>query len=346
MILNAKKPEVFFRADANSTIGLGHLTRLIALAEIIQSQFNCFFFVRESNEIIHNQVASRNFDFQLLDDDVSFLFEANLIKERVPRGSVIVLDGYNFGNSYFKTLSESGLKVVLVDDFNANSEHLFAVINHCIGKDPRGLSTNKYFYGAKYAILRPSFLSLARKNQRNLTKSKVFICFGGADKENLTKKVMSALECINYSFEINVVLAGTFPFTESIKNFKQTAKQKIVIHKNLPEKEIAQLMDDCDLAFTPTSNLAYELCCARTIIFGGYFVDNQKSIHDGLVQANCIISLGNLLFVSLETVQNQVIYVLNNQLTINKLLSSQEKHFDGTSDARITAVFHDLFERR
>ena len=40
------KPKIYIRADGNSGIGLGHVIRSLALAEMLKEDFNCIFATR------------------------------------------------------------------------------------------------------------------------------------------------------------------------------------------------------------------------------------------------------------------------------------------------------------
>ena len=75
---------VYFRADANSKIGLGHLTRLMALGGMIQNYFECCFLIQNPDNTTVESIKSRGFSFIALDSSDDFQLEANNIKNVIP----------------------------------------------------------------------------------------------------------------------------------------------------------------------------------------------------------------------------------------------------------------------
>jgi methionyl-tRNA formyltransferase len=329
---------VYLRADANSTIGMGHFVRIYSLAKMLQDTYHCVFVMESPSVSIVEQVEIAGFEIISISEGVEN--ETVFLSQNITSQSIVVIDGYKFNEGYFKSLHDLGAKVVLIDDLGTTSEYLSMIFNHCIGKKGGSKSVEtKLCYGVDYAILRPSFLAMAKRQNSKPKMSKVFVCYGGADQANLTLKVLEALDGLDTSLEVNVVLAGSFPFQESILDFQRKSKQNVVVHQDLHEENMASLMQECAVAFAPTSNLSYELCCARTVLLGGYFIDNQKEIHDGLLEHRCIVSLGNLLEVSKEQIQQLALEVIVDANLICNVIDAQSKYFDGASAARISATF-------
>ena len=52
-------------------------------------------------------------------------------------------------------------------------------------------------------------------------------------------------------------------------------------------------MNKCQLAIIPSSTISYEACSVKMLILGGYYVDNQKRINEGLDLNGMIYNVGD-----------------------------------------------------
>lgn len=333
------KKTVFFRADADTSIGLGHFSRCIALAQMIKPMFNCVFFMRNYNTDIVAQILKCEFDFLAIKSE-SFLDEIDFMLSVEQQPIAIVVDGYQFNEVYFKTLKSLGTKTIYIDDFGYSNPYIDVIINHALNLSDSSYTDfgQKLCLGEKYAILRPAFLALAKQSKSLLKCDKIFICFGGADTFNLTLKALSAFD-FEHDFTIEVVLASTFPHKKSIIYFSKSATFKVNIHYSLAEKDMALLMGSCQLAIAPTSSLSYEICAAKMIYIGGYYVDNQKKIHDGFLQQGCLYSMGDFANCTAKEFQLAVKHVLKNIELSQTMVENQKKVISGFSDLNLLDIF-------
>lgn len=286
--LNTAKIKIYFRADANSQIGLGHVIRSMALAEMLtedrNSIFECVFLVQNPSLSIQTQIKEK-FELVILKETTFFLEEAHFITQNYLQGnSIIVLDHYQIQTEYQKIIKQnSNAKIVCIDDLH--SWHFLAdiVINHAAGLETTDYSSEehtKLCLGTEYALLRKPFLEAARKKREIKKIESVFICFGGSDIHNLTKKALNT--CLkNGSFnEIHVVLGSASLFYQEILELVQK-DDKIILYQNLSAQQMCNVMKKCQLAIAPASSIAYEILSTGLIWMGGYYIDNQFAIYKG-----------------------------------------------------------------
>lgn len=335
---------IYFRADANSTIGLGHLTRLIALAEMLKGDFECVFLIQKPSEENIILLDSKGLKLIPLNSTVDYLSESIEISDMISSRSIVVLDGYFFNQEYIDNISKHTHKIVLIDDFTKSFDGVDVIINHALGVKSTDYHHQNIIYclGADYALLRPSFLEIAKKKKEITEVSKAFICFGGTDTYNLTLKTLQELENNSTFKEINVILASTFPFTDTICRYKKKSKLNIIIHENLSESNMAKLMFECHFAIAPTSGLSYEICAAKMIFIGGYYVDNQKAINDGFVKKGCLYSLGDLSSLTDSSFSINIVNLLNKPEKGAALIKQQQDTITGQSDVNFIRLFKDL----
>ena len=335
---------IYFRADANSSIGLGHLTRLIALAEMLRGDFECIFLIQELENGIKKILVDKQLDFFELNPNTDYILESIELNQIIQENCVVVLDGYHFDQDYILKIKTPKRKIVLIDDFIKSFEGVDVIINHALGVKEADYQHHKlqYCLGAEYALLRPSFLEIAKKEKVIIDISKAFICFGGADTYNLTLRILQELECTTFFKEINVVLASSFPFSNSVYEHKIKSNLNIIIHENLSESDMANLMFECHFAIAPTSGLSYEICSAKMVFLGGYYVENQKAIHDGFAKKGCIYSLGDLSSLSDLSLVSKIHNILKKTESISELIECQKLTITGKSKENYCWLFKSL----
>lgn len=338
--------KIYFRVDASSKIGLGHLIRSLAIANMTKDSFNCHFLIRKPEESILKFLQNSGFDFTLLDPNIKYSIEARNINSRIDKNQIVVFDGYYFNESYFKTFKDSGHKTLLIDDFGKLFHNIDVILNHslsCKEEDyNRGIYNFELGLGSKYALLRPPFLEKAKEIKHIDFIKKAFVCFGGADTYNLTLKVLKALNLVETPLEIFVVLAGTHPLKKEIKEYLNKINHKFEVHENLLAEDMAKIMGGCDIAYAPTSGIAYEICACKIAFIGGYYIDNQKQIHDGFKKEGCLYSIGDLTKVSERDIVEATNYLIKNKDKAKEIVKNQSRIIDGNSDKHLTLIFEKL----
>ncbi len=335
---------VYFRADADSKIGLGHLTRCLAIASMLKERYECIFILKESAESAKNLVIQNNYRIELVGTS-DLLQEASFVSNLLKSGDYLVIDGYNFTEEYFIKVKSSGVFLVLIDDFFRESASADAIINHAIAlpnKDLNFEGKSKFYLGEQYAMLRPPFLVKARQLRVVSKIENIFICFGGADLYNVTLKTLKALESINCKRSVHLVMASTFPFAAEIQYFVNQSSLNVILYNNLSAEEMAELMIKCEIAIAPSSGLSYEICAIGMGFLGGYFIDNQKLIYNGFLQRGCLVGLNDLSVITIEEMAEKISFLLVNLSLVNQIIAMQRRTIDGNSSKNILNIFSSL----
>jgi len=186
------KKKIFFRADGNSKIGLGHVIRCLALVEILNNNFECVFLIHQPSDLSKKLIEKY---CHLVALNKGIKDELSEISDLVGKNDILVLDGYNFDSSYQLAVKNKVKKLVMIDDQANWHYYTDLVINHgssLIEKKYKKEDYTKVLTGFKYSILRKDFLLAARKQRQVSIVDTLFICFGGADPFNATVKVLQA----------------------------------------------------------------------------------------------------------------------------------------------------------
>ena len=325
------KPRVVFRADGNSEIGLGHIVRCLALANMLKESFECIFIVRSSIGNSISILLESGFNFFVINDTITFDSEVVYLSNTIiQKGDIVVLDGYSFGLTYQSLLKRRYYKVVCIDDLH--QEHFVAdmIINHAGNVSEKDYScelNTKLLLGYDYALLRREFL-IPRKQKKTLAIYNIFICFGGADPINFTERVIDI--CIKQGKIVHAVLGHANTSKNTLLN-KYSKNDQVNFYFDLDSSQMLNLMLKCDFAVAPTSSIGYEICAVGLVWFGGPYVDNQLDIFHGFLKRNCLKAWSGMgenmeaeLEIYLKTLQqDEIFHMLNSQHEIINGKSAQ-----------------------
>lgn len=334
--------KILFRADGNSRIGLGHLYRLFALIEIYKDQYEYIVLTKEESA---HSIIPEEYPRAVIPEEINIREEPQwLHRNYSPEKHIIIADGYQFDTSYQKEVKALGFFLMYIDDLLSEATTADIVVNHSENIRPSDYVHHRidmFALGAQYAILRPSFLNVSKSAiQKKESIQSAFVCFGGADPNNLTLKVVKGLLTIGQIKRINVVLGGAYMHNEIYA--LDILHEKIVIHKNLNESALFELMQSCGVAIAPASTILYELCSIGIPVLSGYFVENQINMYRALAEKGVVYKGGDFNTYTIEDFKEKIQELLNKK-DHREVLNKQRKIFDGTSGKRLTKVLNEAF---
>ena len=333
------KKKILFRADGNSVIGLGHLYRSFALMEILQDTFECTLITLEKSMTSVIPVAYNRI---YIPAEISLSQEPQWLKKKEGVRGVIIADGYQFTAAYQKQIKQAGFNLIYIDDLTTEHFYADAVINHAslleIDYIKKEVYTSLYF-GTKYAMLRPLFLSeAARKKSYIGPVRSVFVCFGGADPFNLTLKAVQSLLKFKHIEHIHIVLGAAYGDTK-IEGLALDSS-RVVIHRNINEARMVEVMQSCQFAIAPASTIVYELCCIKMPILSGYYVPNQKHIYQGLLAHKVIFDGGDFKRYSVSSLTDKLTICFEQES--DSLIQNQSALFDAFIQNRFKNIVNIL----
>ena len=315
MIHNKRK--IFFRADGNSLIGLGHIYRCIAIAERAIEYYECYFAIqRTSDEIL--KLIQCFASLIILEESNDYKAESELLfQEILPKikPDIVILDGYSFDTSYQKIIIQNHFfNLVCIDDDQPHMYLSDVVINHAEGLNYSKVLLEPYtklFIGFKYAMIRKAFLANRALPRHIQTISNLFICFGGGDLNGVTIKALKAsLNCQKFK-QIQVVIGEDFLYEKELNQI-QIENPSIFIHKNMKDYQMVELLNSSDLAIVPASTISIECLFSGLVLLTGTTVSNQQNILNGLVEKDFIKSIGDFNKISILKLEKAINDLINN----------------------------------
>ena len=286
------KPTVVFRADGHAQMGLGHLVRSAALAEMLAPDFDCYLVYRDCPESLFVDWAVFRATAQVPATDspladAQFLAKYATGQSQTQRG-IVVLDGYHFETVYQEHVVAAGHRLVCIDDIHRTKFIAHLVINHAPAARIEEYHTapgTHFAFGLRFALLRAPFRQAARERQigKSSARNGVFVCFGGADPDNATLDVLRQLKELSVTAPIEVVIGSVYRHEALLSEFLAHTDLKVRLHRQLPAPQMASLMQASAYGITSPSTVCLEYLSAGGHLYLKQIADNQSEIYRALL---------------------------------------------------------------
>jgi UDP-2,4-diacetamido-2,4,6-trideoxy-beta-L-altropyranose hydrolase len=284
------REKIYIRADGSLNIGLGHLMRCIALAQMLTPEFEPILVCQHIPKSIMDDLNKAGFEVILVENEDDFF---SLISNK----DMVVLDDYSFDIDYQKKVKSLSGKLIFIDDLHEMEFVADLIINHAPGvsqSDYCAIESTQYALGLDYVLLRPAFLEQARKKREIRGIQSVMICFGGGDYKNLTLSTTKAIMAFEQFREIVVITGPAYDHLESLKSLI-SKDSRINHYHSLNEDEMLALMLRAQLAIVPSSGILFETLAAGCIVISGTYAENQRIIFERFLQSGAFENAGNFL---------------------------------------------------
>lgn len=331
------KRKIILRADGGSKIGLGHVFRLLALAEMLKDVFECVFAINNPDSFTLTQIKNVCHDVIVLNNGIeNDLPDNNKANEEIvfdlapyiTGNTIIVTDGYLFGEKYQIAVKATGAKLVCIDDLGEINFYADIIINHAPGVEAdkyKKQSYTKLFTGIDYAIIRkPFFNKLIKKDDKD---NNAFISLGGSDFFQNTKKLVELLLPYQEFKQLNILCSASFD-NAHLKYLEQLQlnERRIKLHYNINADDLVALLDHCTHSFVAASTVLIESFSRGLKCFTGYYTKNQMFIYNGFIKMQYAEALGSFAEITPsifeKAIQQENIQVLKAPLESSNNLKS------------------------
>lgn len=292
-----QKFSIVIRCDASPAIGTGHVFRCMALANSCAEAGHKVTFA--ANKEAADLVPSLK-QFKSIGD-----------QETIPACDILVVDHYGLDQHYEAQSRKRAKKIMVIDDLADRPHNCDILLDQTFGRhrdDYKDLVPKHcaMLMGAEYALLRPEFAALrgqAREKRQHTTRAERLLVFlSGTDKDNITGKVLTALQDQTGFSRIDVVIGMNSPHERNIASLAHNMRVPTTVHSGLEASELAQLMLDADCAIGAGGTTSWERCTLGLPTLMIEIAENQKTIATQLEKAGAIINLGWYEAVSSEKI--------------------------------------------
>ncbi|OWP62337.1 UDP-2,4-diacetamido-2,4,6-trideoxy-beta-L-altropyranose hydrolase [Hymenobacter amundsenii] len=259
---------LLLRADGNARIGLGHVMRLLALAEILRPDFaEQVFLIREPDDALAKQLAVAGVAVLALPIRTLPEEAADLAARVLRPTDVLVLDGYDFRYDYQNTMRGAVHRLICLDDLHAFPLAADLVLNPAGGPTAADYELRqpgaRLLSGPAYAPLRAAFREADPGEDAAAAPDPftVFVCLGGADPTHQTRRVATELLALPMVAQVHAVVGSAYQGWEALHAWA-AGQPNLSLHRHLGAAELAALMRRCGAAVCSASTISYEYCAA------------------------------------------------------------------------------------
>lgn len=330
-------PRLVLRADGNSRIGLGHVMRLLALAEILQTDFaEQLFLIREPDAALVEQLRAAGLAVHELPAQPLAEEAAWLVRHVLRPTDLLVLDGYDFRYDYQNTVRGAVARLAYLDDLHAYPLAADLILNPAGGLTLRDYELRqpgaRLLSGPAFAPLRAAFRTQLTAEQVAPTDT-VLVCLGGADPTHQTQRIAAELLALPSVRQVHAVVGGAYLGWESLSAWAEE-QPRLLLHRNLSGPDLAALMRECGAAVCSASTVSYEYAAAGGgLLFLLPTADNQHDIDHYLRETG--------LALPYPTAAN-VLTSPEAERIAARLRQQQRQVFDGLAPMRLRQEFRAL----
>jgi UDP-2,4-diacetamido-2,4,6-trideoxy-beta-L-altropyranose hydrolase len=343
-------PRLLLRADADSAQGAGHVMRCLALAEswhrqggqvtLLSSRLNLALRQRaETLEIDLVEIPIPHPSTADLRSTFSALEKASCGSTELPW---VVLDGYHFDTAYQSLLHSAGCRLMVIDD-TAHLPRYDAdiILNH--GLDAQRLTYNcapdtLFLLGTRFALLRTEFqrCHCVVRSCPEVAR-KVIVTLGGSDAENVTLKIIEALEQISIpDLEIKIVVGPLNPHLAELHRKMPCLSSRFCLATSVTD--IAPLMAWADLAVAAGGTTSWELAFMKVPALIFILAENQAAAARALDEFGAARCLGRPGDLNPEEIANAISYLVHDKETRQRMNKRDEVLIDGRGVERVLEV--------
>jgi len=294
--------DLVIRADADETIGTGHVMRCLALAqEWLGNGGRVVFVGRITAEGIKKRIFEEGCELVALQhsypdpEDLATMKEL-LAQKRVPPPWVTV-DGYHFDTGYVAALQKAGTRVLQLDDYCHQREYRPDILlNHNPGGRRIDYSlppTALCLRGSRYFLLRSEFVSPRQQPEplpAPATARRILVTMGGSAPEQVFNTVLDALARAGVPEMEVVVVAGR----DDEKLPARLGRTSLNCQVHGAVREMTPLMRWADMAVCAGGVTSLELAALGVPVIIVSLAENQTAVAAALDRAGAGLYCGPL----------------------------------------------------
>lgn len=214
----------------------------------------------------------------------------------------LVLDGYHFHLDYQRGIRVAGIKLLLIDDYNHLPEYECDILlNQNINATDLNYRINpeaRRLLGAEDALLRREFRNVdamppsrspkvgPERSERGSiiagqrpegSAKNILVTLGGADPDNVTLKVIQALNHLNMpDLHVKIIVGPANPHLEVLRQALSSSTINCELINSV--WDMPGLMQWADLAISAAGSTCWELCCLGVPFITLVLAENQRGL--------------------------------------------------------------------
>lgn len=263
--------------DCGTGVGLGHLERMLALADALRPDLVASVVVPNTASALRDRVANRGHD--ALEVAGSVNGRAVAAAEQVG-SELIVLDGYDFDIGTQEWLRDRA-SLVVVDDSGHPTACDLAVNPSPGGEDSPPAGAHAFLGGARFALLPAGLLQARTARARPRARRSVLVSTGAMDARGITALVATELLRLDTVAEVVAVVGPEMDRADLPNN----GRLRVLIEP----PSLAVPLSEAAVYVGAAGTTAVQAACVGTPAVITAVAENQRSQAAALAGARCAV---------------------------------------------------------
>lgn len=339
------RPYLIIRADAGVTMGTGHVMRCLALAQGWQEREGKVLFAgRIPSHSLQGRIRNEGFNYVDIRRPYPEHDDLELMLSLIKKGGMsdsqwVVVDGYHFTADYARCLREAGAKVLVIDDYAHQAGYQAdLLLNQNLGSQELSYTINSdatILAGSNYVLLRREFLSdKCRDTGRPTVASHILVTQGGSDPENVTLKVIEALERVDLpQLKVKIIVGPANSNREMLKNLLSKVSFPGEVFPAVGD--MVPLMKWADMAITAGGSTCWELAYLGVPALILTVAENQFGVAEGMAAAGAGWNCGRSQTVQIDRLAGMIEELCNDGPKRQAMAWAGQKLVDGWGAERV-----------
>lgn len=283
-------PRVAFLTHGGSSIGLGHVSRCMALARAFAAASVGARFLVSPDERVAALLAGASLEATEVPWEVAETLALEALEALRPE--VVVVDSYAASSDLFASLRSLAGQVVAIDDLADRSLPSHVVVNGGVGAESLpylGAPDTLFLLGPRFALVDPRYQAVPRRTATGRVR-RVLVSLGGGDRVGA---VATALAAVEGTVEDAVVDVVPGPFAAPASEWEAAlggARNRVIVHRDV--LNLRDLILAADVAVSGAGMTLYELAAAGTPAIVVGMSDNQRANVEGFGRAGAALAAG------------------------------------------------------
>ncbi len=323
-------PRALLAADCGRGVGLGHLERMLALADALQPDVDVVLLVPEGDVTLRRRVADRGHTAIDARGDTAGRVEAAVHVS--PLFDVVVLDGYVFAVALQRRLRDRA-PLTVVDDLRLPADCDLAVNPSPGGEELRPAGATTFLGGAAYALIRASVVEareIALRRPRD--PRTVLVSTGATDLAGIGRAVSQALLDADATVEVIRVIGPDSPDATNDTRSRE--------HLLVAPPDLADALAAATVYVGAAGTTAVQAACVGIPAVITATVSNQQAQASALAAAGCAVA------VNAADLAGACLTLLDDPGRRAMMTSRGRDLVDGQGAARVAAAIRHLVAAR
>jgi UDP-2,4-diacetamido-2,4,6-trideoxy-beta-L-altropyranose hydrolase len=259
----------------------------------------------------------------------------------------MVLDGYGFDREYQVSVRQFGCRLLVIDDTGHLPQYNAEIILNTMPFADRITyscpAETLLLLGTRYALLRGEFRHSPRLRRGVPAIAKnILVTLGGSDPDNVTAKVLQALQRVKLrDLNVKILVGPANPHRDELARSIASASSRVTLETDV--FETSRLMAWADVAVAAAGTTSWELAYMQVPMLLLVVAENQRYVADALAALGAARRLGSAERLSSAEIGKSLLDLIYHPVARKSMSECGRLIIDGRGADRVIAamLYHD-----